>query len=368
MSKRKQRKIPKRRLPAPKMPPDVPGSPYPLSAAPAEPHPVAAEIAAQLRTVCQVAHLEPFRVFSDWVGMVEASLRLLADNAKALALTGRFSEDPPPVKAIFKRARQRYLRATEQYPSAYRRMQEAFATSFALLTESAGAGLGPAVNHRGLNPNVIGQAFLVAVQPGRKWRVYFSDWAPALAAARKAIPDGAGRIADVLVAAALRARQAGQQVPELEPGHNWPAWLGAIAPHLEPLLIHPEGVDAGTSLLAAAAQFPPWAVQDGRLVRFLWRTDIDPLLTRLVSINVRLYGLNGSYMEQMVALGEVIHHLEQAGETDPSPATEERPPLVTRLQEESPALFTSPPGTTAARRADPGLSFQERFAGGDGCI
>ena len=104
-------------------------------------NPYVVEIAGRIQRVCAIAHLSPYAVLNDWIGMLEAALRRYALNVKSYVTTGKFTEDPPEVQEIYRRARERYTEASKKYPATYREMQEAFSATFALLTLSAEPGL-----------------------------------------------------------------------------------------------------------------------------------------------------------------------------------------------------------------------------------
>jgi hypothetical protein len=302
--------------------------------------PYVALIAQEFKAVCQASGLSPFVVFSDFAGMLEASLTLLPANMKATALTGHFIDDPPEVQAIFARARERYLQATRRYPAAYRHMQTAFATMFAALIESSEPGLAFYGQQTELNPDVIGQAFLACVEPGLNWSRYFSDWPEALARARAAIPAGDELILSRLATATFRAGAAGAAVPDLRPGENWEVWIAAIEPYLDPLAMGPPLINTSAMALAAAAQCPPWIVARGWL-RFVWEP-ADPLLHRLGRINEMLYGLNGYFMQHVEAVVEIEQNESQPGQRPTAP------PITAPLEAE----VTHQP-------APPPISFQE---------
>ena len=269
-------------------------------------------------------------------------------NLKAMATTGRFEEDPPEVKAHFKKARERYLRAAEQYPGAYREMQRAFAQVGVLLEQGAAPGLTWYAHQTELNPDLIGQIFVSLLNPGPDWRQYLPAWGDALAAARAHYPDTeAGEVIDsALVEAALAAEWAGVDLVQLEPGVNFEAWFGAIEPYLIPVVIGPPAIDSGATMLALAARFPVWAVQRG-LVRFEW-TGVDPLLLQMAGINIAQYGLNG-YTVELVQTGvEIEAELIRQAETQTGPSFDAPPPLPVEEDENE-------------DEAEPHLSFRELF-------
>jgi hypothetical protein len=80
-------------------------------------------------------------------------------------------------------------------------------------------------------------------------------------------------------------------------------------PYADPIVIGPPLVDSSAMLVAAAAQFPQWAL-DSALVRVVWEPG-DPLLRQMAHINTMLFGLNGYRLAQLQALADVQAHLEQ---------------------------------------------------------
>lgn len=316
----------KRRMPRPR--PVAPPTPVPVLPRTAQdpPHPQAGELAQQIRHICQVGQLDPFVVFHDWVGMLEASLVYQAENAKAMALTGRFIEDPPPVKEHYRRARERYLRASEKYPATYRLMQTGFATVFAELELFAGPGLEWYAQQTALNPDLVGQIFLELLRPAAEWRQYFPAWGDALTAAQRLYPNAAEIAYEALIKVAATRQFQNPSFIRLEPGINFEAWLEAVEEQFEPILIGPASITSSAMMLAIAVQFPAWMVRRG-LVKFVW-TGVDPLLQQMANINICLYGLNGYELKLWQAVKEISAGLEE----------EERQPGLQRR-----ALSPSPP-------------------------
>jgi hypothetical protein len=219
--------------------------------------------------------------------MLESGLKMWPEQWRALAATGDFAEDPPDIQAIFTRARERYLRASAQYPAVYRQMQTAFGEAFALLLDSAAPGLAHYGQQTDLNPDVIGQVFLTCLDFPARWRPFFgTSWTDCLTMARTAIPDRTEQANTVLVHAGLKARRAGVTLTP-EPGDNFAAWYEAILPYAKPLLVGPPLVDSSAMLLAVAAQFSEWAL-DSALVRVVWEP-MDPLLRQMANINAMLF-------------------------------------------------------------------------------
>jgi hypothetical protein len=109
-------------------------------------------------------------------------------------------------------------------------------------------------------------------------------------------------------------------------------------------------------MLAAAAQFPEWAMKSSGLVRFIWEP-ADPLLRQLANINVLLFRLNDTQMAHYEALADIHAHLEQqAGEPAPPPDTipaaallyQATPPEETETEEPETAPLPQPGGQTFA--------------------
>jgi hypothetical protein len=303
-------------------------------------------IAEQIERVSAIAHLPPYTVLSDWLGMIEATLRRYGLNARAIYFTGRPTPDPPEVAEIFRRARERYIQAARRYPAAYRAMQEGFVTTFNLLYESAEAGLAFYVTHPKQSPDVVGQVFLRCVKPGPIWWPAFPPWRTALEAARKEFSKGADLIMERILAAGLAYSQSVAQPIRPEPGEHFPEWFEAILPYFETLLIGPAVIRSSVAMLAAAAQFPDWAVRRG-LVQF-YAPNPEPILERIININGMLNGLNGYDLELINVANELIAHHNQLVEGDqvdlirgerPDPPDEEPPLLPLPRPETAPAAL-----------------------------
>lgn len=323
----------KRRLPAPQMPAEE-RRPVPLRPPPTPiDNPYANKIVRLIEDMASMSGISEGVILKDWCGMLESGLQMWPDNMRAMAIEGHFIEDPPHIQQIFAQARERYLRASEQHPAVYRRMQESFSEAFAILLDSAAPGLDTYGRQTELNPDVIGQVFVTCLQPGpgSRWWDYFPGWLNSLAAARQAIPDGDELVYLELAQAALKARSDGHAV-ELEPGRNWPEWFQTIQPYVEPILIGPPLVNSSVMMLAAATRFADWAVKSG-LVRFIWEP-ADPLLRQFANINQMLFSLNGYLMAHYEALADIQAYLEQQAE-EPTPPPEATP-TAARLYQANP--------------------------------
>jgi hypothetical protein len=305
----------RRRLPAPRLAggrsqtrKHFPGQPYALEGD----NPYVLEIVRLIEHVSAVSGFSPYVILTDWIGMMEASLSMWAENMKAMAIRGQFVEDPPEIKEIFARARVRYTRASEKYPAVYRTMQEIFPQTFALLLQSAGLGLAAYGQQVELNPDVIGQVFIASLGYPAAWLDFFPPWRDCLAAAGELIPDGGELVYTALAQAALRARCAGHHV-ELQPGLNFETWYETILPYYTtgPVIIGPAHITSSAMLLALASRFPDWTLHHG-LVRFSWGDNfVEPLLEKMVNFNAKIFGLNGYLLEHIAAVADIQAYFEQ---------------------------------------------------------
>lgn len=341
-----------RRLPRPAGTRAQTSRPRPPAPAEAEQAPVV-EIAQLIERVCAISHLGRPVVISDWLGMAEAAMRRQTLNLKAYALTGQFVPDPPDVADIFRRARERYIAASRTYPATYREMQTAFSRVLALLETAAQPGL-EAYVRTGQTPDIIGQVFLACVNPGPAWWPFFPSWPEALAAARALVPNGPDQILERLIRAGLDYRQDTPNPIHPEPGDRFQEWFLAVLPYVEPLIFGPTVISSSAMLLALAAQFQDWARHWG-LVRF-YVLHPEPLLERMMSLNERLYGLNGYAIDLITTHNDLIDHYQDqmaAAAAGPPPPAETEP-VPDRDEIPSPRLD---PRVVTGR----GPSFEELF-------
>lgn len=352
---RKSRRTPQsskpRRLPAPKIPAELrPLPPRQLGPPPVD-NPYVTKIAHLIEQMATVSGLSPYVLLRDWLAMLESGLKMWPANMRAMALEGQFIEDPPEIQAIFSQARERYLRVSAQRPAVYRQMQEAFSEAFALLLESATPGL-EQIND---NPDVIGQVFIACLQPSHNspWWRYFPDWSTALVVAQDALPEAHQLVYFVLAEAALQARAEGHAL-QLDPGVNFPEWFEAIWPFVEPLRLGSPLVSSSVELLAAATQFPGWALKTG-LVKFSWDPTLDPLIQHLININAMLFGLNGYIVAHCETLLDIQEQLAQMdGQPASTSAVYQLPPTLDETPEPN-------PNRQQKRQPVPGQSFADLF-------
>ncbi len=288
----------------------------------------AREIVKHLAHVTAVSGYSPAVVFDDWIRIVEASLEALPTHLKAVARTGRWAEDTPEAAEAFAQVRARYSEGARS--SAHRRVWESFSQAFALLLESAAPGLWHYADFdQGtiMGPDVVGQVYMDFANYDPKWAAqYWTPWNVALLMSKLCIPDGARDVHDrlkqalihpdnVLGAAVLLASLV---IPEDDAGAHREWFLTrvipAAIPFYQPVSFCEPAIGSGVMMLAAASQFPEWAVALNLVV--FSGMDSDVTCVRMARTNSMLYGLNGYSLKLAEAVGEAME-----GQTPPeSPA------------------------------------------------
>jgi hypothetical protein len=336
------------------------------------------EMVELIQRVCSISRLSPWLVLTDWIGMIEASLRHYGENLVAYVTTGQFAQDPPETAERFRRARERYTEASKRYPSTYREMQQAFSKAFALLIASAGPGLPSFTTQVVSNPDVIGRVFFEAVQPGRPWWPFFPPWHMAMVMARIAIPSGHTLVHQRVAAAGEMYALHTVNPIRPEPGPRFEAWFEAILPYVQPIVIGPNLTGSSAELLAAAAQFPEWAVWRG-IVQFC-PGPLDPVIEKMIAINSYLYNLNGYAVDMIKAAHQIVAYYEGierrlAGDPNlfliedptlpPPPGVFETAFIYPDPPEPQPEGITTEPAPTPVERPGPrlaGPTFEDLFS------
>ncbi len=289
--------------------------------------PAAETIAAYAREAAVAQSLTVYSLFNDWAAMLEATLERWAINQRSLLLTGQVAPDPPEVAAVFSRVRDRRDTAAQQNPGVARMLEHHWLNTFALLTEAAQLGLwefyaGQPIVH----PDVIGQAFLVAIDGDAAWARHFPAWAAAIGLAQSLLPDPDELTLNSLVDAAHAARQDGASI-SLHPPTTLPEfqdWYAVLESYLRPLVLGSPLTDNSALTLAAAAQFTPFLVKRGKVLFQFPANQQPPLLLRLQRINAMLYRLNGYLMEHLNAMIAAEQELRQQI-TNPPPIVADEP-------------------------------------------
>jgi hypothetical protein len=197
---------------------------------------------------------------------------------------------------------------------------ESFSQAFALLLESAAPGLWHYADFdQGtiMGPDVIGQTYMDFANYDPKWAAqYWTPWNVALLMSKLSIPDGARDVHDrlkqalthpdnVLGAAVLLASLV---IPEDDAAAHREWFLTRVVPaaipFYQPLTFCEPAIGSGVMMLAAASQFPDWAIALN-LVAFSGM-DSDVTCVRMSKINSMLYGLNGYSLKLAEAVGEAM--------------------------------------------------------------
>lgn len=275
------------------------------------------EIIKYLEKIYSLTGTRPSLIFDDWLNIAEATLTTLPDQVKTVGATGWFAEDPPEVKAIFEMVRARYQNSYN--PESASAVWECFGEAFSLLLESSEelSLWGRGSDEPGYSgPDILGAVYLKYASYDPSWAAqYFTPWAVALLAAKITIQNGEREIYDRLKKACLHSDNVlGQAVvlaslvlPEEEGANS--DWffnhlIPAALPYYEPITFNEPAVGSGIMLLAAASQFPKWAVHRN-LVVFTGQ-DIDKTCVAMVKISCMLHGLNGYGLRLYAAALEAI--------------------------------------------------------------
>ncbi|GIK40460.1 MAG: hypothetical protein BroJett011_42930 [Chloroflexota bacterium] len=303
----------KRRVPRPPRLPQANSFLIPVSP-PRVTNPYAVEIAAHIQRACNIARLNPYTVLNDFFLMFRWMLALDGENEKAIAKTGRPNEDPPEVQAIFRRARERFEQASLQYPAAYRAMQTAYFQMINLLNHAFNeVSLDGYAQQFTISADILGEVFLVCLQPGEEWWPYFPLWNVALSVARNTIPRANEMVYQELARANLRYADANPENPiKLVVGENFEEWYLAVLPYCETLVIPSHSITSPAMLLALAAQFPEWARKSPMLYFTIQHT--VPIIQTINEIYAMRHGLNGYALQRIRDAVEAAEFFAERGE------------------------------------------------------
>jgi hypothetical protein len=250
------------------------------------------------------------QVFADWLDLTHATLAALPAHAASAAANGQLAEDTPETQALFARCKARYPQDW-----AWTNFREAFQ----ILLDSAEGFWSPDANRRSKRVgavvdattddaygwDTIGAAYMLTSAKEHAGQ-FFTPWSIAELMAQMTIQDGAEEINDRLRQAhrAASARDganshvltatilAGLAVPADEArAYFLTRVLPLIITDFDPITICDPCIGSGVTMLAAARQFPVWAVQTG-LVQ-LYGMDIDVACVKMAQVNFMLYGING---------------------------------------------------------------------------
>ncbi len=317
-------------------------------------NPLVAELVNLHGEMCRASGLPPFAIWRDWLETTEPWLQVVG-QAGDLGATVSL---PPEVGEKYERLERRYAKISKKYPAAARKMGEIFTTMFRLLADTCSQISLEACAARpgGLNPDILGQAFMASLNYPAAWIDFFPDWTSCVELARTIIPgDIAETIHHKLADAHIRGRLAGHEIAKPRPGddESFALWLITILPWADLPLFAGHEVTASPMILALASQFPNWIIANGMVV-FEWpRLAGDSILDKITRINAMLYGLNGFYMGKQIGNMEAAVLLEEAVEMAEAQARERMPPSIP----------PPPPPQTGGQPLvnPPGRSFQESF-------
>ncbi|GIK40403.1 MAG: hypothetical protein BroJett011_42360 [Chloroflexota bacterium] len=339
----------KRRLPRPTTQPPHPlHAHFPLTP-PVVTNPAAWEVAEHIQRLCSISRLDPYVVLTDFFTMCMYHLQLYGINMKSLVIEGKAAEDPPDAKSFFRRARERFDRATLQYPGTFRVMMETYSVLYTKLREAR--PLAEAVLHPEINPDLIAQVFVACLRPGPEWWPYFPDWQVALEMAKRLIPDPPGTVQEILAEASLAYEEAsGESYQEIMTSEAWELWAPKIYPFVKIKLFPPPFINCSTLLLALAAQFPEW-VLTSHLVHF-HMDESAPLIHTMGNVAGMLYGLNGASLAMLQDILDIQDYLQQhQHELLSTPLSQQQP--VEEEPDEQPLPELAPPLS--------GSTFEELF-------
>ena len=275
--------------------PALPASPDGAPAAPgsASPLATASDIITVLERIAGTGH-PPSQVFRDWLTVSENTLAMLPAHVRAMTTARRLAEDTPEVAKVWADLRERYR--PEAFPE--------FARAFATLLDSTVDGAG-----RLYYQDALGSAFMVYGHPNDWAGQFFTPFRVATALAMAVSCDGRDvheRLKEAIAKspAASAALLAGLTVSDEGDARQW--FIERVLPfaleHYQPVTVCDPCCGSGVMLLAAASTYPRWMVELG-LVQF-YGVDIDPTCVQMARLNVRLYGLNGSAIQDALALSD----------------------------------------------------------------
>jgi hypothetical protein len=277
-------------------------------------------------------------VFCDWLEVVECALTQMPIQAAHVAEHGVLPTAPEEEQELFRRLANRY-------EPHWERTHEVFSRALALLQEAVYAptsGGGTDVWHAPYAApltyrDILGDIYMCAgVGDPRKGQYFTPENACMLMAKitmmdndphalvmkrlKEALlhPDNHWGSA-VLIGSAAFAGE-GSNPDDVE-RYMFDYVVPAAMPFYKPVGVCDPSCGSGRMLLAAASQFPWWAVEYG-LVQF-YGQDIDIDCVRMARINVMLYGLNGWGLRWKLAQAQLRHRLQAMhGQQGAAPAPE----------------------------------------------
>ena len=156
-------------------------------------NPLVAELVNLHGEMCRASGLPPFAIWRDWLETTEPWLQVVGQAGEVGATVNL----PPEVGKKYERLERRYAKISNKYPAAARKMGEIFTAMFRLLADNCRRISLEACAARpgGLNPDILGQAFIASLNYPAAWIDFFPDWTSCVELARTIIP---GDIAEII--------------------------------------------------------------------------------------------------------------------------------------------------------------------------
>lgn len=227
-------------------------------------------------------------LFEDWVALSEASLRALPHHVRS-AQKGEPLKDDEVTAKLFEKA-------VIRYGTYWPKVEAVFGECLAIVLE--------ALAHPPYEEDVVGMAYMLYAYPNPGAGQYFTPYEICKMMAKMTVGNGAEQVLSHILTAVERTpdhilyplaraavRVCGQQ-PDNAPVSQLVRWALPLALEngFEPFGVMDPCCGSGSMFLAAAEQFPQWAVQLG-LVQF-YGMDIDPTCAAMANLNMMLIGAN----------------------------------------------------------------------------
>jgi hypothetical protein len=234
------------------------------------------------------------QAFTDWLDLLHASLTMLPRHLAAAQATGRLADDTPEIAALFARLREKY-----RHNNYWNNFSEATSltlehtTNFWRTDQPTPTG----------GYDLLGAIYMLTAANPHSGQ-FFTPWELAETMAKMLISDPQPEITDRLRQAFERARARNDAKTHLltatvlagaglsgDQASDYFTWyvLPLIAADCNPITICDPCVGSGVMLLAAARQFPQWAVHAG-LIQF-YGMDIDATCVKMTQTNLLLHGV-----------------------------------------------------------------------------
>lgn len=228
-------------------------------------------------------------VWSDWILIVEATLRMLPVHAESVQRTGLLAQDPPDIAVEWSRLAAKYGGRFQHLVHAYNWLLK--------IAEPIGGGDAEICD-------ILGPLYMELGNPNKGVGQEFTPWCMCTIMAKTTVADAPAEVYRRMEQALREHPIHSLLVPEREGWINaengrWIAENMLPWQHFEPIKIHDPCVGSGGMMLAAAAEFPRWMLTLG-MVQFFGQ-DISRDCTLMTSINMMLFGLNGWGMRYQIA-------------------------------------------------------------------